>query len=126
MPVKRMALHTLARAAQLFTGTRYICELKKTQIEYIGDIVNYRKGNFTDGNGCISQELANRINRMYGLEDCSAYQFRLGGCKGTLVVNQELQEEVIQIRNTMKKFENSDTSLNIARCATPTDIRIFR
>eukprot|EP00347_Sterkiella_histriomuscorum_P010236 403377070 len=115
---KGITLHTLARAAQLFSGTRHICELRADQIEYIPDIIKNGK-NFSDGNGCISQELANKINAIYNLQDCSAYQFRLGGCKGTLVVNQELQGEKIQIRKSMKKFENSDTSLNIARCATP-------
>lgn len=36
----------------------------------------------------------------------SAFQFRLGGCKGVLAVDPKLEGQSIQIRPSMKKFES--------------------
>ena len=36
----------------------------------------------------------------------SAFQFRLGGCKGVLAIDSKLEGQSIHIRPSMKKFES--------------------
>lgn len=67
---------------------------------------------FTDGVGEISRALARRIVK--SLEKSGrtkrffvrpgAFQFRMGGCKGVLMVNPELKDNGIRLRNSQQKF----------------------
>jgi RNA-dependent RNA polymerase len=50
---------------------------------------------FTDGCGFISQDLANKLAPLFGFSQASAFQIRLGGCKGVLVVNKDLKGEKV-------------------------------
>ena len=95
-----------SRIGQCFSTTRAI-NIKIT-IEKEQDIE--RNGFcFTDGIGRISPFLARWIAQEYGLPNSetnhpSAFQFRLGGCKGVLVVDHSLTKDIIRIRPSQEKF----------------------
>ncbi|CAF1100761.1 unnamed protein product, partial [Adineta ricciae] len=78
---------------------------------------------FTDGNGLISKGLARRIAKGASTVP-SAYQIRMAGCKGLLVVDpaSSINELYIKIRPTMQKFRCNDWTLEICErsVATPT------
>lgn len=78
---------------------------------------------FTDGSGNISPALCDEIDYTYGIKGCSAYQIRIGGCKGVLLKKLELKEKepgkkIIEVRPSMIKFKSDDLGLEIIRCAT--------
>lgn len=92
-------LKTYARKGQAFSTTKFIQKVPPELITEIDDI--YRTSivkeeltgveeeqtfNFTDGCGNISTDFGDIIKKVYGLKECSAYQFRMGGCKGVLMV----------------------------------------
>ena len=101
-----------ARRGQCFTTTKYITVLEKDKhIVDIDDIKRERLDNldkpefdengvlkkqyytFTDGCGNISRALCDEINKKFGLSKCSAYQVRLGGAKGVLMMKYYNQPE---------------------------------
>ncbi|CAO3579317.1 unnamed protein product [Absidia cylindrospora] len=87
--IKIVAKHA-ARIGQCFSSTMAIMQLRKNQVEYIDDIIlnNYT---FSDGVGNISRGLAKEVARRMSLRVIpSAFQFRLGGAKGILVVSDKL------------------------------------
>ena len=49
----------------------------------------------------------------------SAFQIRLGGCKGVLSTWPSLDGERIQIRDSMKKFESDHNKLDIVNYSSP-------
>ena len=70
-------------------------------------------GNFTDGCGTVSMELAARIMRSSckglpadGRYLPSVYQVRYQGCKGVVMVDPKLKGESLVIRPSMKKFSS--------------------
>jgi hypothetical protein len=75
---------------------------------------------FSDGCGNISLALSKLINERLGLYQCSAYQVRLGGAKGVLVVKPSLGEEqhAVQLRQSQIKFKTKDIFLEVVRGAT--------
>ena len=93
---EKIPLKKMARQGQLFSGTKLIDELRAEEIERIEDIKILDEVTkeelycFTDGIGNISPELANLIDRKYLLVKCSAYQVRMGGIKGVLMVDMNL------------------------------------
>jgi len=77
---------------------------------------------FTDGNGFISKGLAKRVAEQLSL--CSkkspdlfpsAYQIRLAGCKGLLVVDPQstFEQFYVKIRSSMRKFESDHWELDV-------------
>ena len=48
---------------------------------------------FTDGNGNISKDLAYEIYSEYGFSNCSAFQVRIGGLKGVMMVREDIGKE---------------------------------
>jgi RNA-dependent RNA polymerase len=85
-------------------------------------INNIKKGRFcfSDGIGKISQLLAKLVVIELGLEvfnTPSAFQFRLGGCKGILAVWPDAKKSNIYIRNSQINFQSNSTGLEIIRYA---------
>eukprot|EP00347_Sterkiella_histriomuscorum_P004952 403358455 len=114
-------LNCHGKVANNYTSSDFIIKLERNQIQVINDIVRHdyqdnRDFNFTDGNGLISQKLSNMINQHYGLKNCSVYQVRIGGAKGTLTVDQRLKGKKVILRSSMIKLKNNITDLNIVQC----------
>ncbi|RAL67814.1 hypothetical protein DID88_008541 [Monilinia fructigena] len=75
---------------------------------------------FTDGVGKISSFLAQMIAAELKLRTHaapSAFQFRLGGCKGILVVSPDAKDKEVHIRKTQQKFTAVYNGLEIIRCS---------
>ena len=116
--VERVVAKYCARIGQAFATTRAL--RLNVRVETIPDIW-HGKYCFTDGVGKISPFLAMMIAREHDLP-CSAtdypsvFQFRLGGCKGVLVVDPSLTGSVIQIRPSQRKFEIPNRTLGLDIC----------
>ena len=85
-------------------------EIPDESIHEEDDIENMN-GNFTDGCGAVSMDLAKQITRSSckGLPSDgkylpSVYQIRYQGCKGVVMVDPKLEGECLVIRPSMKKF----------------------
>ncbi|KAK6353300.1 hypothetical protein TWF696_005272 [Orbilia brochopaga] len=115
-----------ARLGQCFSTTRAIHGFKVKDVR-IPDVE--RNGFcFTDGCGTISHSAAQLIAaefRMSSEEPApSAFQFRLGGCKGILAVDPYLKKGggseasfQVCIRDSQRKFEAEHKGLEIIRCS---------
>ena len=71
---------------------------------------------FTDGNGLVSKGLAKLINeKLANRILSSAYQIRMAGCKGLIIIDPQstFEQFYIKIRPSMKKFECNDWALDI-------------
>lgn len=99
-----------ARLGQCFSTTRAINGLSKPDLVRIPDvevIVGDKTYCFTDGVGKISPFLAQMISLELGLRSNvapSAFQFRLGGAKGILVVWPDAKEREVHLRSSQEKF----------------------
>ena len=107
-----------ARLGQCFSTTRAINGTRVT-VRPIEDIKR-GKYNFTDGVGKISHFLAQMIAAEFGLpngynDPPSLFQFRLGGCKGVLVLAPEVKKQEIYIRRSQYKFPAKHEGLEIVR-----------
>ncbi|KAF7937915.1 uncharacterized protein EAE97_007711 [Botrytis byssoidea] len=108
-----------ARLGQCFSTTRAIKGLSAPDIVKIPDI---ERGMycFTDGVGKISPYLAQMIAAELKLRVSSApsaFQFRLGGCKGILVVSPDAKNNEVHIRKSQQKFTAAYNGLEIIRCS---------
>lgn len=102
-----------ARAAQAFSATEGSILIQRSEItEEIEDVV--RNGyTFTDGVGTISPELAEDVwTALLSARHIqsrpftpSAFQIRLCGFKGVLVVDHRLEGRAIHFKQSMKKFD---------------------
>lgn len=104
-----------ARMGQCFSTTHPIrCRL--LPIDMIPDI-RYNDHIFTDGVGKISPLAAALVQGSLGVpgRTPSCFQFRLGGCKGVLVVDPSLSGPSLQIRPSQFKFESKSQELEIIR-----------
>ncbi|RAL10611.1 RNA dependent RNA polymerase [Aspergillus homomorphus CBS 101889] len=115
--IRNVAKHA-ARLGQCFSTTRAIAGCP-VQIRKIDDVE--RNGYvFSDGVGRISRFLAQmamtelKIKTPSG-DPPSAYQFRLGGCKGMLVVSSEALPQEVHIRKSQYKFSAIHNNLEIIR-----------
>lgn len=105
-----------ARLGQCFSTTRLLHGLYP-RIERIPD-VKHGIFEFTDGVGKISPELASVIAHEWKLTNPpSAYQFRMGGCKGVLVAWPEVKGTKVQVRPSQEKFSAEYNGLEIIRCS---------
>ncbi|KAF8424303.1 RNA dependent RNA polymerase-domain-containing protein [Tirmania nivea] len=108
-----------ARLGQCFSATRAITGVK-VNITYAKDIKRNGK-NFTDGVGKMSQFVAQMIAhdlKLPGRDPPSAFQFRLGGCKGVLAVSPHVQNSDVVIRPSQEKFTAEHKGLEVIRPAT--------
>ncbi|KAI9368815.1 RNA dependent RNA polymerase-domain-containing protein [Aspergillus egyptiacus] len=115
--IRNIAKHA-ARLGQCFSTTRAISGCS-VHVKKINDIT--RNGyTFSDGVGRISQFLAQmamselKIRTPTG-KPPSAYQFRLGGCKGMLIVSPEARRQEVHIRESQYKFAALHQGLEIIR-----------
>lgn len=107
-----------ARLGQCFSTTRAVtaCSVQVREIEDVK-----RNGyTFSDGVGRMSnflaQMTANQLNiKTPDREPPSAFQFRLGGCKGMLVVSPQAKHQEIHIRPSQHKFSTGHQGLEIIR-----------
>ncbi|KAJ9607340.1 hypothetical protein H2200_008413 [Cladophialophora chaetospira] len=108
-----------ARMGQCFSTTVPVPVLSRNswRKDPIQDIKN-GDYNFTDGVGKISPLAAHLVKsnlRLSGQHPPSAFQFRLGGCKGVLTVDPKLTGVNVQIRLSQYKFDCESDELEIIR-----------
>lgn len=115
--IKNVAKYA-ARLGQSFSTTRAFggCKAEIRQIEDISRNDHV----FSDGVGKISNFLVSMISGELDLRTPdgqlpSAFQFRLGGCKGMLTVSPDPGPSEIHIRPSQFKFESQHGSLEIIR-----------
>ncbi|KAL3665457.1 hypothetical protein V7S43_009492 [Phytophthora oleae] len=112
----------LKRLGQAFSSTKESFEVNQSVLDNpVNDIENDQYV-FTDGCGEIASVGAKSIARELQLSYTpSAFQIRLGGAKGVLVVsdfgNPTSREEGIVLRKSMSKFASNHTMLEIIACA---------
>ncbi|KAI5201365.1 RdRP-domain-containing protein [Aureobasidium subglaciale] len=109
----------MARIGQCFSTTRASTNIGKVDNSMIGDIE--RNGYcFTDGVGKVSpfvaQMVANELYAHCGPHDYpSAFQFRMGGFKGILVVDPALKGRKVLLRPSQRKFIAASVGLEIIK-----------
>lgn len=106
-----------ARLGQCFSTTRLFRGIPSPQVVRIPDIEK-RGYCFTDGVGKISLFLAQMIANDWNIDPTpSAFQFRMGGCKGVLVVWPEATGLEVHIRKSQEKFHAEFNGLEVIRCS---------
>lgn len=115
--IRNVAKHT-ARLGQCFSTTRAVAGSPVT-VTRIPDIV---RGNycFSDGIGKISKFIAQMAMNELKIKPPaagypSAFQFRLGGCKGMLAISPDANPKEVHIRPSQIKFESEHVCLEIIR-----------
>ncbi|KPM40471.1 RNA-dependent RNA polymerase 1 [Neonectria ditissima] len=108
-----------ARLGQCLSTTREVRGISVPSIRPIEDIE--RNGHcFTDGVGKISPFIAQMIVEDIGLDvfdQPSAFQFRMGGCKGVLALWPDAKGTEVHVRESQEKFKAEFNGLEINRCA---------
>ncbi|AEO65138.1 uncharacterized protein THITE_2048877 [Thermothielavioides terrestris NRRL 8126] len=106
-----------ARLGQCFSTTRLLRCISSPWIVKIPDV---EKGGFcfTDGVGKISMVLASLVSQDWKIyPPPSAFQFRMGGCKGVLVTWPDAKGMEVHIRPSQEKFSAEYNGLEIIRCS---------
>ncbi|KAK4181786.1 putative RNA-dependent RNA polymerase [Triangularia setosa] len=109
-----------ARLGQCFSTTRVLRGGTFPPIVEIED-VNTENGKFcfTDGVGRISTLLARLVAEDWqAYPPPSAYQFRMGGCKGVLVDWKHAKGTEVHIRPSQEKFSAAYNGLEVVRCSS--------
>ncbi|CAN8100723.1 unnamed protein product [Discula destructiva] len=108
-----------ARMGQCFTTTRQLSGVSVPKIVEVEDIERETDGqlwNFTDGVGKISPFFAQMIAHEQNMLDRpSCFQFRMGGCKGVLVVWRDVAANEVHIRPSQAKFKAPYNGLEIIK-----------
>ncbi|XP_062593720.1 uncharacterized protein LOC134255214 isoform X2 [Saccostrea cucullata] len=112
---ERCVASYVSRFGLCFSSSSHVLNIGENgeEVKYESDII--RNGFcFTDGIGKISERLATKI--------------RYGGCKGVVAQDPSLgtEREVLVIRDSMKKFESSSTSLEILQFSRPGRLHLNR
>ncbi|ODA78594.1 hypothetical protein RJ55_05976 [Drechmeria coniospora] len=115
----RVVAKYAARLGQCFSTTREIRGIFEPSVKPIADVE--RDGHcFTDGVGKISPFLASLIIEEMTLDvfdEPTAFQFRMGGCKGVLTVSPDAQGMEVHVRRSQEKFKAATNCLEVIRCA---------
>ncbi|KAK1656065.1 RNA-dependent RNA polymerase [Colletotrichum phormii] len=116
--IKNVAKYA-ARIGQCFSTTREIRGVTVPQIVQMQDI---ERGGycFSDGVGKISKLLAEMVVHEMGQDTVgipSAFQFRMGGCKGMLAVWPDAKGLNVHIRPSQEKFRAQFNGLEIIKFA---------
>ncbi|KAK0659765.1 putative RNA-dependent RNA polymerase [Cercophora samala] len=109
-----------ARLGQCFSTTRVLRGATCPLIKKIED-TNTKDGKhcFTDGVGMISPLLSRLVAHDWQVyPPPSAYQFRMGGCKGVLVEWQGAKDREVHIRPSQEKFSAAYNGLEVVRCSS--------
>ncbi|UKZ84865.1 uncharacterized protein TrAFT101_000756 [Trichoderma asperellum] len=124
----RIVAKYAARLGQCFSTTREMKGVPIPDVRPIPDIERHGYC-FTDGVGMISGFMARMIVEELALEiynDPSAFQFRMGGCKGILVVWPQAKKSEVYIRESQEKFKADAKNLEIIKCAKYTSATLNR
>ncbi|XP_039120524.1 probable RNA-dependent RNA polymerase 2 [Dioscorea cayenensis subsp. rotundata] len=109
-----------ARMGQLFSSSMQSFNVPSQDVQSILDIEVVTDGVkycFSDGIGKISLALPGQVARKCGMSDTpSAFQIRYGGYKGVVTVDRTSFGK-LSLRQSMKKFDSSNTMLNITNCS---------
>jgi RNA-dependent RNA polymerase len=106
-----------ARLGQCFSTTRLLHCISAPKIVKIPDV---EKDGFcfTDGVGKISTPLARLVANDWRIEPPpSAFQFRMGGCKGVLVTWPDAKGTEVHVRPSQEKFSAVYNGLEVIRCS---------
>ncbi|KAH6628555.1 RNA dependent RNA polymerase-domain-containing protein [Chaetomium tenue] len=107
-----------ARLGQCFSTTRLLSCISAPQIVKIPDIETKNGFCFTDGVGKISFPLASLVSEAWKIDTRpSAFQFRMGGCKGVLVAWPDAKGTEVHVRPSQEKFSAEYNGLEIIRCS---------
>eukprot|EP00026_Physarum_polycephalum_P000560 Phypoly_transcript_00561.p1 GENE.Phypoly_transcript_00561~~Phypoly_transcript_00561.p1 ORF type:complete len:1059 (+),score=104.59 Phypoly_transcript_00561:1178-4354(+) len=103
-----------ARMGQCFSTTFETSEVHPRDIKRIPDIKTWdEKYTFSDGIGQISRKFAEAISaRLSRSQVPSAFQCRIGGCKGMVAVNPRANHQ-LYVRPSMEKFSSSHTVFEV-------------
>jgi RNA-dependent RNA polymerase len=106
-----------ARLGQCFSTTRLLHCISSPRIVKVPDVE--RDGFcFTDGVGKISGPLASLVSDDWKIyPPPSAFQFRMGGCKGVLAVWPDAKGTEVHVRPSQEKFSAEYNGLEIIRCS---------
>ena len=115
-----------ARLSQAFSATDPSVTIRAGDIERIADKRALDGSLFTDGVGTITPDTAMQIWELYTITYSrrshraypppSAFQIRLGGCKGMFSVDYTRSGDQVRIRDSMEKFDAPDSlDIEIAR-----------
>lgn len=112
--IRVIARHA-SRTGQCFSKTRGFHGLLTPRLVKIADVE--RNGFcFTDGVGKISRFIADMIVKEWRLSYLpSVIQFRMGGCKGVLVLWNDLKGTDVHIRRSQEKFVACFNGLEVIR-----------
>jgi RNA-dependent RNA polymerase len=106
-----------ARLGQCFSTTRLFRGIPTPKVVRIPDIERHGYC-FTDGVGKISPFLAQMVANDWEMDPGpSAFQFRMGGCKGVLVAWPDAFGLEVHIRKSQEKFHSEFNGLEIIRCS---------
>ncbi|CAF0988327.1 unnamed protein product [Didymodactylos carnosus] len=127
----RVPARYAARMSQCFSTTEATIRIPAEAVLYIRDLLSSDgKYIFSDGVGRISSRLIKKIHDYMGWEGAisNVIQIRYGGCKGTLVCDPSLDEEEKQvlIRDSMRKFNSEDDTLEICKRSIPRPVYLNR
>ncbi|KAH8907794.1 RdRP-domain-containing protein [Coniochaeta sp. PMI_546] len=115
-----------ARLGQCFSTTRLLRHIPAPTVVSIPD-VEHNAYCFTDGVGKISSGLAKMIADEWKEDSVpSAFQFRMGGCKGVLVTWPEAKDTEVHIRKSQEKFSSEFNGLEIIRLSHYTTATLNR
>lgn len=119
----RVPARYAARMGQAFTTTAFSIPIDYRKVIMQDDYkTKDGKGVFSDGCGQISSDVVARLQdtdnrrrrRKIKLVQPTVYQIRMGGAKGVLALNTDLQSHDVVLRPSMKKFEVATDSGEIA------------
>uniref|UniRef100_M4BLR9 RNA-dependent RNA polymerase n=1 Tax=Hyaloperonospora arabidopsidis (strain Emoy2) TaxID=559515 RepID=M4BLR9_HYAAE len=122
----------LKRLGQAFSSTKETFNVNQSVLDNPVDDIKNDKHVFTDGCGEITLLGAENIVTKLQLSCTpSAFQIRLGGAKGVLVVSDlgeynSSQDECIVLRESMSKFKSCHTMLEIVACSGKSEANLTR
>lgn len=110
----------VARIGQCLSSTIPTITLKPEEIEDIDDIkIEDGRHNFTDGIGRVSKEVQEKIAEAHGSAVApSLFQIRVGGVKGVIALDPQLEGIKLLRRESMTKFESDDTTIEVISTST--------
>ncbi|ORE10358.1 hypothetical protein BCV72DRAFT_333018 [Rhizopus microsporus var. microsporus] len=116
---KVVAKHAV-RMGQYFSSTRPICRLEADETQFIDDVI-YDEYIFSEGAGRIAPSLAKQVATQMDLKHIpSAFQFRLGGVKGILMIDKSLENGrvKVQLRPSQLQLKSKHLTLEAIRTST--------
>ncbi|CAH0482408.1 unnamed protein product [Peronospora belbahrii] len=122
----------LKRLGQAFSSTKETFSVDQSVLDNPVEDITNDKHVFTDGCGEITQVGAENIVKELNLSYTpSAFQIRLGGAKGVLVISdldkaKISQDKSIVLRESMSKFKSTHTMLEIVACAGKSEAYLTR